>query len=73
MLPSKSLADFLGNRGYKYKGEDRRHKIYAHPQTRHRAVIPQRDVIDEQTAGNILRQAGETADTVKKFLNDAKS
>jgi predicted RNA binding protein YcfA (HicA-like mRNA interferase family) len=73
MLRSKSLIDFLSNRGYKYKDEDRRHKIYAHPQTRHRAVIPQRDLVDEQTAGNILRQAGESVETVKKFLNDAKT
>jgi len=69
--PTRSLRDFLRDRGYKYQAEDRRHEIYRHPQTKHRAVLPKRDALEDETATNILRQAGETPETVRKFLGSA--
>jgi predicted RNA binding protein YcfA (HicA-like mRNA interferase family) len=73
LYPTKSLQDYLGGLGYKYKEEDRRHKLLKNSQTSRYAVLPQRDHIDEQTVRQILRQAGEDQNTVDRFLGQASA
>jgi predicted RNA binding protein YcfA (HicA-like mRNA interferase family) len=72
LYPCRSLADWLTKNGYHFKDQDKRNRIFQNPKNRHRAVVPQRDLLDEQTITNILRQAGESPETVRKFLESEK-
>lgn len=69
MVPRKRLIERLRAKGYAYKSETSRTQMYRRPGDPRPIFVPKAQLIEEEAARAILRQAGESEDEIREFLD----
>ena len=69
MVPRQRLINKLREMGYRFKRDAWRVQFWI--KGTHRPAIPKRDLLDDETVTQILRQCGATPDEIIAFIREA--